>query len=862
MSKDQTNYTDLQAENTLLRQQLNLYRSIVHQLPTGVYVYQLEDLEDDRTLRMIDANPAVEQLIGIPVTDLVGKTLDEIFPAARAQNIPQSYAHVARSGKPLVIDQITYEDARISQRIFKAMALPLPEQCVAILCTDITERVWCSEAVRVVQQDLERRVQQRTTELLQLNHALQEQIAERVRSEARNQALLNIIPDTILLLNHEGVLLDFFSSNNFNFVPFLPTEIFPNRKIQDMLPSALGQQLFNDLQETLIKGQPAIYEYSLPWRLGDYLVHENLVSVDQLNEVLREQERLRQQGQSMLVGNLLIGAGYLTPEMLTTYLERQYANGNLCFFEVRMMPSGTDEVFVIVRDITERKQAEMQLRYHASLLDSVSDAIFSVDNTFTIQSWNRAAREIYGWQAEEVLGKKLQEIGLSMFVQDRREMLALDRLLLHGQWRGEISLLRKDGTPIDVFAAVSLLKNSTGQPVGAVAVHRDITERKRAEQQLATAYARLSDLNIRLRQHMDLLHILFDGLEDGLLLLDSSGVVQIINRALAALLDSDPDVLVGVNWFDFCARVHPWFPNHILLYTVQDHRHHHRRERITLPDKQVRIVDMHTFPVMNYDRQIGQIILHVVDVTERLEFQKLVIEHETFVASGRLAAAVAHEVNTPLQAIQNFLYLARQASDAKREEYLTLVNGEIQRISAILTQLLDLYRDHHSPDQVDINTLVSRVLFLASGTLAKHRIVVERLFAPDLPAIFGRGDQLTQVVLNLIMNAVDAMPDGGTLKVQTYLISHLSADQPAHASIGLDFTDTGIGIKEHDLVRIFDPFFTTKSNGTGLGLAISRKIIEQHLGTISVRSSVGCGTTFTITLPINTKDDHKKRSDP
>lgn len=855
MFSEQKSYADLQAENTYLRQQLNLYRSIVHQLPSGVYVYELEDLEDDRTLRMVDANPAVEQLIGIPVTDIIGKTLDENFPAARAQNIPQSYAHVVRSGEPLVIEQITYEDARISQRIFKVMAFPLPNQCVAILCTNITDHIWRSEAMRFVQHDLERRVQERTTELLQLNHALQQQIAERVHSEARHQALLNVIPDTIFHLNHEGIFLDYFPADN--FASFLPPESFLNRKIQEVLPSTLGQQLFYHLQETVIKGQPTIYEYSLPWRLGDYLVYAGLVSVEQLGEVLLEQERLRQQGQSVLLGDLLVDAGYLTPDVLASCLERQYANGDLRFFEARMMPSGNDEIFVIVRDITERKQAEMQLRYHANLLDSISDAIFSVDNTFTIQSWNRAASTIYGWQAEEVLGKKLQEIGLFMFVQNHREMLALDRLLQHGQWRGEVSQLCKDGTPIDVFAAVSLLKNSAGQPVGAVAVHRDITERKRAEQQLAAAYARLSDLNIRLRQHMNLLHILFDGLEDGLLLLNGSGVVQTINRALATLLNGIPDVLVGVDWFDFCNRVHPWFPNHVLFHTMHDRRYHHRRERITLPDNQVRIVDMHTFPVLNCDQHIGQIILHVVDVTERLEFQKLATEHETFVASGKLAATVAHEVNTPLQAIQNFLYLARHASDARREEYLTLVNGEIERISSILTQLLDLYRDNHTRDKVDMNALVSRVLLLTGGTLDKNRVLVERVLAPDLPHIYGRGDQLTQVVLNLIVNAVDAMPDGGTLQIRSYWADYLSTDQLAQASIGLDFSDTGIGISESDQARIFDPFFTTKTDGTGLGLAISRKIIEQHHGKISVRSAAGSGTTFTIILPIHNKDEEE-----
>ncbi len=969
---------DLLAENARLRREVARYRRIVDQLPLGLYLYQLETSDDEQALRMLYANPPSEALTGIPVTEVIGKTLDENFPRLREQGIPQAYVQVIHSGEPLVLEQIVYGDNRIITSAFSVRATPLPDACIAVTFDNITERKRVEQEIRHLNAQLELRVQERTLQLEDVNSNLRSEITEHTRSAFRKRALLNAIPDTILHIDRNGIFLDYLPADD--FAPLLLPDVFLGKAVGEVLPPDLAQQMLTSLEAALATGILQTYEYSLPWRLGEYLVAEGVLTSDQLATALTVQARLRDEGRTVLLGDLLVEGSIIDSDEIQTFLERQNANGDLRFLEVRVVPSGNDEVFAIIRDITGRKQAEAHVRYHANLLDSVSEAIFSIDNTFTIRSWNRAAATIYGWTAEEVLGKRLQEIGLTMLVTNRSEIMALDRLLEHGQWRGEGVQRRKDGTVIDILITISPLKNSLGQPVGAVAVHRDITEqkqaekalresetryriiselvsdfvyvydvepdgsmtqewmtnsatritgfsfaemmgdwrqfihpddlhiviqsyeqllanqaiaiefraithdgktcwlqshsqpiwdagrqrvtrlygaarditeRKMAEEELTGAYAVLADLNSRLAQSRDLLRTLFDGLEDGLVLLDGEGVVQTINRALAASLNSDPDAVVGQPWLTICEQASPAFPGHVVLYTLHTQREYRRRERLTRANGQVRILDMHTLPLLNAAGQVVQVIVHIVDITERLEFEELALQHETFVASGKLAATIAHEVNTPLQAIQNFLYLAQHADDTKRESYLSLVSDEIDRIGSIMSQLLDLYRSENptNVDTIDINGLIQRVLLLTSGTLSKHRITVERHLLPDLPTLAGRTDQLIQVLLNLIMNAVDAMADGGTLRLTTAIPD---TDIP---QVVIEVSDTGSGISDKVRARIFEAFFTTKSHGTGLGLAIIRKIIEQHHGTITVDSVPGSGSTFTITLPMQNEPE-------
>jgi two-component system NtrC family sensor kinase len=290
----------------------------------------------------------------------------------------------------------------------------------------------------------------------------------------------------------------------------------------------------------------------------------------------------------------------------------------------------------------------------------------------------------------------------------------------------------------------------------------------------------------------------------------------------------------------------------------------------------MRMLDIQILPLIGPEQTVDQVIVHVIDVTERLQLEALVIQNEHFAARGRLAATVAHEVNTPLQSIRNCLYLAGKAQGQQRDTYLELASEELERISTIVRKLLDVkhHGDESTPALINLNTLIERVLLLTGGTLASYGIDIERNFSPTRPMVFGYANHLTQVLLNIILNAVDAMPDGGklylntrsdTLKPETSrqpafqsntggfsaTLDAIESVQPAGGQdiVMIEITDTGCGIPPEIQSRMFDPFFTTKASGSGVGLAISQQIVVQHGGQINVHSTPGHGSTFRIILP-------------
>jgi two-component system NtrC family sensor kinase len=241
---------------------------------------------------------------------------------------------------------------------------------------------------------------------------------------------------------------------------------------------------------------------------------------------------------------------------------------------------------------------------------------------------------------------------------------------------------------------------------------------------------------------------------------------------------------------------------------------------------------------------------------EREQAQERLIRTEKMAALGRLVASITHEINNPLQAMQMYLTLAEENLEGREGaenllRYITIVGSEVERISTIVHRLRDFYR----PSQVEVrrvavHDVLDSVLELTHKQLQHSAVTVERRWASDLPRIDANPDRLKQVFLNLVLNAVDAMPEGGILSLSTArdVISGGEA-QPDQPAVRIEFSDTGKGIPPEILSRIFEPFFTVKEQGVGLGLSVSYAIVRAHGGQISVDSHVGLGTVFTILLP-------------
>ena len=223
------------------------------------------------------------------------------------------------------------------------------------------------------------------------------------------------------------------------------------------------------------------------------------------------------------------------------------------------------------------------------------------------------------------------------------------------------------------------------------------------------------------------------------------------------------------------------------------------------------------------------------------------VQSEKLAALGRIVASVAHELNNPLQAIQNALYLIRVSDqlDAQSQEDLQVALSEAMRMAELISRLRETYRPTIKEEFhfESINTIFNEVQKLISGHLAQNKVIYRFDPDPDLPLIPIIRDQIKQVVLNICLNGVEAMPNGGTLKLSTHYASKKS-------QVYFKISDMGAGIPEEVLPYIFDPFVTTKEIGTGLGLAITYDIVRRHNGRIEVDSEKGKGSQFTVWLPL------------
>jgi len=226
--------------------------------------------------------------------------------------------------------------------------------------------------------------------------------------------------------------------------------------------------------------------------------------------------------------------------------------------------------------------------------------------------------------------------------------------------------------------------------------------------------------------------------------------------------------------------------------------------------------------------------------------QANLIQAEKAAAIGRLAASLAHEINNPLQSLNNCLHLSLRPdlSLEKKGLYLGLAQEEVERLIAIVNRMLNFYRPTtgEKRSETDVAQLLQDVLALVNKQLEHGKIETELNLASDLPPILAIPNNLRQVFLNLILNAVDAMPDGGRLTITTQMLDE--------GQVGITIRDDGRGIPAEDLSHIYEPFFTTKEHGTGLGLPISYGIVEAHNGQMQVESVVGKGTTFSLRFPV------------
>jgi PAS domain S-box-containing protein len=278
--------------------------------------------------------------------------------------------------------------------------------------------------------------------------------------------------------------------------------------------------------------------------------------------------------------------------------------------------------------------------------------------------------------------------------------------------------------------------------------------------------------------------------------------------------------------------------------------------RLKTPAGEVRTVNVALAPLVTRKFEvIGRLII-VDDITERMDLEAQLSQADKLSSIGLLAAGVAHEVNTPLAVISSYTQmLSKQLQgDPQKSGLLEKITRQTFRASEIVNNLLNFSRTSGSEvGDVDVNKVIGDTLALLEHQFKVAKVDVENMLSPKLLPIQGNAGRLQQVFLNLFLNAKDAMPGGGKLRVST----------ANGESVSVSVSDTGSGIAPEHIQRIYDPFFTTKTSpregqarGTGLGLSVTYGIIQEHAGKIRVESHPGTGTTFTLDFPLSRKAVH------
>jgi PAS domain S-box-containing protein len=333
----------------------------------------------------------------------------------------------------------------------------------------------------------------------------------------------------------------------------------------------------------------------------------------------------------------------------------------------------------------------------------------------------------------------------------------------------------------------------------------------------------------------------------GIALLDPKGRIVACNPALQAMLGYSEEELCGTRLTDYSHSDDTKANKDLYQSLASGELGYYQVEKRYVPkDGQVHWSE---FTVSRLERTKGDrpwlAIAMMEDISEKRMNREALLRAERLAIAGRLGASLAHEINNPLQSVIGCLGLAEELLDDGEEvrRYLEIAMEELERAADIVTQLRDLSRESKAKmESADPNALVEKVLLLTRKRCESRRVEVVWSPATDLPAVPLAPDRVQQVFLNLVLNAIEAMPEGGQLRVST-----APTGQPE--GVRITFADTGVGIEPERLPRIFEPFHSSQPEGLGLGLYITRNIVEEHGGHIRVDSQLGEGTTFTVCLP-------------
>jgi two-component system nitrogen regulation sensor histidine kinase GlnL len=356
---------------------------------------------------------------------------------------------------------------------------------------------------------------------------------------------------------------------------------------------------------------------------------------------------------------------------------------------------------------------------------------------------------------------------------------------------------------------------------------------------------------------------ILSGIIDGVVVTDADGHVLIWNRAAEEMTGITGQDAVGKNVNDVFSE-NPAVVSQIEKTVSSGRSYSDYETEIAVRHGAQHPAGIVTSILTDDEGRPTGVILTIRDQTGVRDLKERMRRADRLATLGLIAAGIAHEVKNPLVGIRGAAQLMRAELTSGQEmlsgsnrsftEYLDVILKEADRLNKVLEGILDFTRiKPREMKASNIHSILDRALLLHEESARERGVVLARLYDPSLPDVHGSEDQLIQVFLNIIKNAVEAMPKGGKLTVMTRmsdLFTTVQSDGKKYQLMVVKVSDTGPGIKQEHLEDIFTPFFTTKDRGVGLGLALSYQIVQEHLGTIRVESQAHEGTTFSVYLPL------------
>ena len=567
---------------------------------------------------------------------------------------------------------------------------------------------------------------------------------------------------------------------------------------------------------------------------GDILGREFFSLIGKTDEDFLEEMVMRGEG---------IGEKVCT-EMSIAAPKGQAKEAEVCLAPTRS-EDGRIKMYAYIRDITERKKFEKDLRESEekfrNLFERVRHGLFISSKEGRFLDCNQAMCGLLGYENREEFLKI--DIAKDLYVnpEDRKTFQGLvEKLGFVKDF--EVEFRKKNGERITVLLTAHSKRDQGGRIIGYEGINIDISDRKRMEKELKEAN--------------DFLMNLIESSVDGIIVTTMKGNILIFNKGAEDILGYRADEVVGK------LNIRSIYPPGVAKEVM---------EKLKSPDYGG-VGKLTSFPILHrrkdgemiegdlsasiiYDEEGNEIASIGIfkDLRERLgmerelqKTQQALLQSEKLAAMGRLTSQIAHELNNPIYGIMNTLELLKTEipPESKRRRILELSLSETQRLSEMLRNMLSFSKpEEEKRKPIKINELVEGILLVMEKQMREVNINVETTFDSEIPEVMASTNQMRQVMLNVIKNAKEAMPKGGTLAVRT---------SREDDKVLIHVQDTGIGIPEEIRDKIFEAFFTTKQKvkGVGLGLSVCYGIIKDHGGEIKVESEEEKGTTFIISLPV------------